>query len=278
MTVAANAHSLQCMEIWQGNHGVENEVKTPGLDLWVYSQPHRGQAEGGDIHYVSLCGGGIITRLLLADVSGHGETVAGIARSLRGIMRQNINRKRQSRLVAALNREFSSFAQDGRFATAVAATYLTNNDTLTVCNAGHPRPLYYNAELARWTLVSVESGQADDLPLGVDNDSAYSQVRVSLGKGDVVVFYTDALTEAADADGRPLGEGGLLRLAASLIPEGAREVGRALLAAVNRHRPQAQPDDDVTLLALYHNAGPRRRPSLLELPAVYAKAFGLWKV
>jgi serine phosphatase RsbU (regulator of sigma subunit) len=265
------------MEIWQGNHGVENEVNTPGLDLWVYSQPHRGQAEGGDIHYVSLCGGGVITRLLLADVSGHGEAVAGIARCLRGIMRQNINRKNQTRLVGALNKEFTALAQEGQFATAVAATYLTNSDSLTVCNAGHPRPLLYRACVDRWSLLSANAGSAEDLPLGVAEHSDYSQVRVALDKGDVVLFYTDALIEAPGDNGRPLGEDGLLRLASGLAPGGARQVGAGLLAALNRRRTM-DANDDVTLLALHHNAGPRRRPSLLQLPAVYAKAFGLWKV
>jgi serine phosphatase RsbU (regulator of sigma subunit) len=269
--------ALQCMEIWQGNHGVENEVCTPGLEVWVYSRPHQGDAQGGDVHYVSLCGGGVITRVLVADVSGHGEAVAEVSRTLRGLMRKNINRKSQSRLVGALNREFTALAQDGRFATAVAATYLTSGDSLAVCNAGHPRPLWYQAARGQWCVLAAE-GAGADLPLGVDEDSAYNQVRVTLGKGDVVLFCTDALTEARDAAGRALGEEGLLRLAAGLAPGSAREVGRELLAAVDRHRGQTTADDDVTLLALYHNAGPCRPPSLRETLGVYAKVLGLKKV
>jgi serine phosphatase RsbU (regulator of sigma subunit) len=244
----------------------------------VYSRPHQGDAHGGDVHYVSLCGGGVITRLLVADVSGHGEAVADISRTLRGLMRKNINRKSQARLVGALNREFTAFAQEGRFATAVAATYLTAGDSLAVCNAGHPRPLWYRAAQGRWSILAAESGAAADLPLGVDKDSGYNQLSVTLGKDDVVLFYTDALTEARDSAGRALGEEGLLRLAASLIPSGARQVGHELLAAVDRHRGEAAADDDVTVLALYHNAGPCRPPSLVESLGVYAKVLGLKKV
>ena len=91
------------------------------------------------MHYVSLCGGGgVITRLILADVSGHGEAVADMAVSLRALMRKNINSKSQTRLVCALNRQFAALAQMSRFATAVVATYLATRKTLTVCNAGHP--------------------------------------------------------------------------------------------------------------------------------------------
>lgn len=278
MNTTIEPHSMQCMEIWQGNRGVENEVRTPGLDIWVYSRPHQGSARGGDVHYVSLCGGGTITRLLLADVSGHGEAVAKVAKSLRDLMRRNINRKSQAKLVGALNREFTAFSGDGRFATAVAATYLTAGDSLAVCNAGHPRPLWYRAAEGRWSVLSAESAAGADLPLGVDADSAYTQMSITPGKGDVVVFYTDALTEARDAGGRLLGEEGLLRLAAGLSPDSAKSVGCGLLAAVEQYRGGESADDDVTLLALYHNAGPRRQPSLLELPAVYAKVFGLMRV
>jgi serine phosphatase RsbU (regulator of sigma subunit) len=277
MSIATEPQALQCMEIWQGNHEIENAVNTPGLEIWVYSRPHQGDANGGDVHYVSLCGGGVITRLLVADVCGHGAAVAEMAKTLRGLMRHNINRKDQAKLVGALNREFTAFAQDGRFATAVAATYLTSGDTLTVCNAGHPRPLWYRADQGRWSVLAAESGAELDLPLGVDESSGYNQVRVTLGKGDVVLFYTDALTEARDAAGRALGEEGLLALAAGLVPQSAAAVGRELLAAVDRHRGGAA-DDDVTVLAVYHNAGRSRPPGLLETLGVYAKVLGLKRV
>src|SRR5271157_5128159 len=85
-------HAMHCMEIWGGNQAVESAVSTPGLDVWVYSRPYQGEARGGDVHYVSLCGGGIVTRIIIADVSGHGESVAGFSGTLRTLMRRNINR------------------------------------------------------------------------------------------------------------------------------------------------------------------------------------------
>src|SRR5689334_4344170 len=82
-------HTMRCMEIWGGNHAADACVATPGLDLWLYSQPYQGAENGGDVHYVSLCGGGRITRFLLADVAGHGAEVAPMARLLRGLLRKN---------------------------------------------------------------------------------------------------------------------------------------------------------------------------------------------
>jgi sigma-B regulation protein RsbU (phosphoserine phosphatase) len=276
---SAVVHRMQCMEIWGGSSATDRDVSTPGLDAWVYSRPYEGAAGGGDVHYVSLCGGGIITRLIVADVSGHGAAVAEMAVSLRTLMRENINRKSQTRLVGALNRQFAALAEMSRFATAVVATYLAHRRRLTVCNAGHPRPLWWHAAGRRWDLLTPEAGArtgaAANLPLGLDDETSYGQVSVALGPDDVVMVYTDALIEAQDGQGKLLGEEGLLEIARGLDGGDPRALGEALLAGVDRHRGGGPADDDVTLLTLHHNAGGPRRLSLGEKLDVYAKVFGL---
>ena len=79
---------LQCMEIWGGIEPVERTVSTPGLDLWVFSQPFQGDEQGGDVYYVTLCGGGLITRIVVADVSGHGSSVAEFSIVVAGVAAQ----------------------------------------------------------------------------------------------------------------------------------------------------------------------------------------------
>jgi hypothetical protein len=87
-------------------------------------------------------------------------------------------------------------------------------------NAGHLRPFWYCAATGEWSVLAQPDGDGDalaDLPLGVDDSISFSEVEVVLGRGDLVLFYTDALTEAADADGRLLGEAGFLELVRSLL-------------------------------------------------------------
>jgi serine phosphatase RsbU (regulator of sigma subunit) len=263
------------MEIRGGSRFVAEAFDTPGLDAWVFSRPFEGAESGGDLHYVSLCGGGLITRLVVADVSGHGAQVAGFSELLRDLMRKNINTKDQTRLVRALNREFGEMAQSRRFATAIVATYLANRRSLTVCNAGHPRPLWYRASAGRWGFLDKSLADPGNLPLGIDDESPYHQFMVRLDAGDSLVFYTDALTEAIDPAGRLLGEEGLIGLVQDLDPGEPRTFGPALLEAVERHRARRPATDDVTLLALAHNAEGRRRRSLGETLDVYAKVFRL---
>lgn len=274
-------HAMQCMEIWGGNQAIERTVSTPGLDIWVYSRPHEEAAAGGDVHYVSLCGGGLTTRLILADVSGHGASVAELAKALRTLMRKNINRKDQTQLVQALNREFAGLAKLSRFATAVVATYLTKGDKLTVCNAGHPRPLWFHKASGDWCFLSHSANPAEgvaNLPLGIEDEMSYTQVEVPLGRGDLILFYTDALTEAEDLNGRPLAEAGLLNLLRRLDTSDASKLPGALVAALDEFRGGKSADDDTTFILLHHNASPARPPGLLQSLDVYAKVLGLKSV
>ncbi|MEX2219366.1 MAG: PP2C family protein-serine/threonine phosphatase [Phycisphaerales bacterium] len=276
----AAPHTMRCLEVWGGNQAVDNGVVMAGLDAWLYSRPYRGHAAGGDIHYVSSCAAGMLTRILVADVSGHGQAVAGAADTLRGLMRRYVNFVDQTELVRSLNVEFSALSQSGGFATAVVASYLTHTDEFTLCNAGHPRPLWYRARSREWAVMSNPGGgpgagpgsraaarpddQLSNVPLGISGPACYDQTRTRLGTGDLVVFYTDSLIEARAPDGRLLGEDGLLSLARTLDPSDPSEFIHALLRRVSAHTgvetgPIAA--DDLTILILRPNGLKPRVPS-----------------
>ena len=257
---------LQCMEIWGGNQATAKSVSLSGLDAWVVSRPHQGGSGGGDIHYVSSCATGRINRLLLADVSGHGEKVAAIALKLRDLMRRFVNRLDQGAFVQSLNRDFASIGRVGRFATAVATTYWSPTGTLEICNAGHPRPLWYRARHRRWELLEQETRPADDrtaghpprrevvnVPLGVVDLTRYEARRVRLEPGDRVLLYTDALTEAQSPEGALLDEEGLLACVRGLPALAPAALIHALLEAVARHRGGAPADDDETVMLFQPN-------------------------
>ena len=273
-------HVLQCMEIFGGNAAIERTVRSSGLDAWIHSQPYKGEEQGGDVHYLSLCGGALVTRMIIADVSGHGGQVAKLSSALRGLMRKHINAKSQTKLVQKLNQEFVEIGQWSRFATAVAVTYLADRDILTLCNAGHPRPIWRRAREGSWSILDRDlsspstEGELSNLPLGMDEDTVYRQFTVKLDQGDIVLFYTDALTESTSPEGKGLGETGLLELATQLDADDPATLGPRLLQAIADYRGGEPADDDVTLLMLHHNSG-RRRMTLGDKVSVYAKVFGL---
>src|SRR5947209_15580603 len=106
---------MQCMEVWGGNQVAESDVVMAGLDAWVYCKPYQDAAGGGDVYYVSACATGRITRLLVADVSGHGDKVAAVGANLRTMMRRYVNYLDQKRFVRSLNKEFTGLTDCGCF-------------------------------------------------------------------------------------------------------------------------------------------------------------------
>jgi len=285
MTSIANAddrHTLQCMDLWSGNRSVENEVSTPGFDIFVYSQPCHGESQGGDVHYVSLCAGGIVTRFILADVSGHGVAVSETSQTLRALMRRFMNSKSQGRLVRDLNREFSRLAEAGRFATAIVGTHVSRRGCLSICNAGHPRPFRFQQASHRWSVIEGELVGASDptnLPLGLDDSTTYRQFEIPIADGDIVVLYTDALIEARDRLGNLLGEQNLLQLVSRVTTtDSVREFGRGILNSLRDVCGSDPDEDDLTILVLKFVAGRRRTSSVVEKLNAYAKMLGLRSV
>ncbi len=258
--LAQNEHKMQCMEVWGGNRAISSGISIPGIDAWIYCQPFRGQPSGGDIHYVSMCSQGQIGRFMLADVAGHGDQVGETAIALRNLMRKSVMRLDQTRIARGLNRQFWRLRTKGAFATAVILTYFAPTDQIICCLAGHPKPLLYRAQTGKWSLLAepkrAESAVIQGLPLGIISKTEYRQFAVTLGQGDLIVAYTDALIEARGEDGEMLGEPGLLALVESMRVGVPSHFGLHLIDAVDRTSQASADsrDDDLTVLVLHHNA------------------------
>lgn len=244
---------MRCMEVWGGNRAADKQLEMPGLRVWVYSRPHGFATGGGDVYYLSSCASGRISRILLADVSGHGEAAAELAVVLRDLMRENVNWVKQTRFVRAMNRQFAALAEQGGFATAVATTFFAPTRSLAICNAGHPVPLLYRRARREWTRVSEAPSRPKtftNTPLGVMDQAEYVQVETKLESGDLALLVSDALTEARDADGRMLGTDGLWRVVSSLNAEDPDELVPQLLQSIDSRCAGSLSEDDATVLLL----------------------------
>jgi len=248
----AESELMQCMEVWGGNQPVDSAVSMAGLDAWVFSKPYGDADGGGDVYYVSSCATGRITRLLVADVAGHGASVGALAAGLRGLMRRHVNQLNQTRFVRLMNQQFTELSQSGIFATAVVTTYFATNNHLSLCNAGHPPPLLYSAATGRWNFLQCprdDGPSPHDLPLGIEDVFDYTEFEVRLRKGDMVLCYTDSLIEARFPSGELLGTEGLLQIVQSIALSDPPKFIPALLAAIiARTGDRGLASDDITAL------------------------------
>lgn len=285
---SAAPQTMQCMEVWGGNEIVDSSVVMSGLDAWVYCKPYQDAAGGGDVYYVSSCATGRITRLLVADVSGHGAAVCSTASDLRSLMRQFVNHIDQKRFVHSMNRQFTALAQNGCFATALVTTFFSPTKELSLCNAGHPPPLLYRAAEREWSYLRERTTQRDapsspgatNFPLGIVDLNEYAQFSVRLNLGDVVLCFTDSLIEARDDRGQLLGEDGLLEVVRTVDVGDPPHFIPSLLGAIEAKAAGNLTGDDVTILLFRPNGlsgGVRLKDRLLAPFRVLSAAAGAWR-
>ena len=245
---------LGCLELRGGNHRASYSTALPGLDVWVFSRPLQPSDKGGDLHYLSVCSKGVVSRVTLADIAGHGEIVSQAATRLRDALRLHSDTWDQSALIRQLNDTFLSGRDHAReYATAFIVSYYGQTGELLFTNAGHPPPLWYKAATQEWTLMqdsTPRSKSITDLPLGLIPGTSYTQTAVDLEMGDLLLLYTDGVSESENEAGDQLGLNRLLNLARRLPATSARDAGKALLAAIERYRGGAPAADDETVIAL----------------------------
>ena len=239
------------MEVWGGNQRANRHLEMPGLEAWIFSEPHQSARGGGDVYYVSSCASGRITRLLLADVSGHGADASKSAIGLRELMRRNVNIIQQKKFVRAMNQQFAASEKDERFATALVCSYFSPTGRLTLCNAGHPDPLFLQRN-GRWVALSQQSDarRTSDFPLGVIDDADYSQIELPLGPGELLLLFSDAFSESVRADGSLLGTAGLLSLVESLDSSQPETLIPQLITAIRNENASNLSDDDATVVVI----------------------------
>jgi sigma-B regulation protein RsbU (phosphoserine phosphatase) len=233
---------FSCAEVLGGIEPTELSVRLPGARGEVWSRPYRGALVGGDVHYLASCGVSQLSKVVVADVSGHGGVVADAARIIHAALVENVNEHDNGRLLSSINRAFLSRDDDVfHFTTMVATIYDSQDRSLVYAYAGHPPLLIGRRSSGRFEPLDYDHG----VPIGIVDDVLYEQQRLLLAKGDVLVYYTDALVEVRGPDGKPLGENGLraiLEDVGSFLPADLKD---AVLDRVG-----SQLDDDATLIIL----------------------------
>ena len=244
-------YRLACLELYGGNQAGAYSVQLPGLAGWVSCRP-LGTA-GGDLYYLSACSKGVIARVALADVAGHGEIVSSAAARLRDALREHVDHWDQSTLIRQLNESFLKGTQDSQFATAFLLSFYRESGELLFTNAGHPQPLWYRAATKEWSLLldsTPYSKHIADLPLGLIAGTSYNQTAVQLEVGDLLLLYTDGISESGDASGEQLGLERLLSISQGLPVGSAVSAGQGLVSAIERFRGSGPRTDDETVVAL----------------------------
>ena len=185
------------------------------------------------------------TVLFVADAMGHGVPAALVMSVVKASLSAAVDGDAQPAAVLdSINRALVNLFGFG-FVTAACGLVDSETRAAELALAGHAPPMWFHAETGEVT-GDGEGG----LPLGLDAGAQYTPVQIELTPGDLLLFYTDGIIEAMDADERQYGTECL----AERVRSGARgELSRLLddvRADLEHHLAGRQPTDDVTLLAV----------------------------
>ncbi len=243
---------LECAETWAGNEGTTSLVELPGLAAWVHSIPAGAEDAGGDVHYVSVCPSCIVSRVALADVSGHGHAVVALSGKLRTLMEKYLTALDATGLMRDLNAAVQTELDGVHYATMVAAGFHGRRGLLVLSNAGHPPPFWHRTTRDEWAWVDEDSERPgiSGTPLGLLPDASYSRTVVKPEPGDLIVLYSDGVSEARDPSGEELGRDRLMEIARDLDCSNAERFGMQFAQAVRLFRGGVAPDDDETIIVL----------------------------
>ncbi len=249
MANSTQVHQMRCSEVWGGIDFIDLDVRTRGLVASIYSAACHG-GRGGDVYYFSVCSSDSLTRVAIADVTGHGEAVSGVSQKLYDLLVQYMNSLDGNEILAALNREANNIGFEAMTTAAIIAFYRADSN-LYCSYAGHPPALIRGREEDHWRSVALagDSGLAN-LPLGVLAETRYDQQSFPLRSGDRLVLYTDGIVEAPNPSGELFGQRRLIDVLQAQRRARPADQKRAVVDALERHTGGSLDHDDVTLVAI----------------------------
>ncbi len=243
----SRVYRLVCSEIWGGIGAVDQDVATRGIAASIYSVAAGGN-RGGDIHYLSYCSYDMITRIAVADVRGHGESVTLVSSWVYDALKAQMNTLAGNQVLSELNGRICERGFEA-MTTAAVLSYDSSRTCLHFCYAGHPPAMLRRGSRGWQRLENPEEQETSNLPLGVLASAAYEQGQVTLTAGDRVVMFTDGLLEAEDPHGEAFGEERLLRLLEREDGASISAIKYAILDGLFEHTRRLPLVDDLTVLA-----------------------------
>ncbi len=183
----------------------------------------------------------------IADVSGHSIGAALTMAAFRSAIRAQMDSEfTTSILVQRINQIlFEDLFQAEQFISMAFLKYMKARQLIQFTNAGHPPPIIWRCGLHKF-----EELYTDDPLLGIEPISIYHEKQVVVSKGDVIVLYTDGLTEVANSKGERFGKKRLFKILEPLMQKKPDEIVGELVERAADYADPAPIKDDITAMVL----------------------------
>lgn len=220
----------------------------PQREGWEFAAVYRAARQvGGDFYdFIQSSHNPDELTLVVADVTGKGVPAALFMASMRAVIRTLRHEERTpAETLALTNQAVIEDTGAALFLSCVVGTLNTQTNQLTLSNAGHEWPLWLKGNQD-----AVETLHVPGVVLGAFHDIEPQEVRVTLHSGDVLIFYTDGVTEARNGAGDFFGDERLLQTAVSGKHDNAQQLAQRIKTAVETFTQNTPQSDDMTLLVV----------------------------
>ena len=215
------------------------------VEFEISGAMHPARVVGGD-YYDFLPRPDGRMRLVIADVSGKGVAAALLMSATAAAVQLETNEPRKlCDVVSHLNKELYALQDDGRFVTVLVGELDPRSGALKYINCGHNPAL-----LLRGDGREVEWLGASCTPVGMTPEMDCSLEEIRLAPGDIMVWYTDGLTEASNRNAKEFGTGRLLESVRLHSGDTAREICEQLWQDAAAFTQRDSLDDDLTLMVV----------------------------
>lgn len=214
-----------------------------GLDIAAVSLP---AAEVGGDYYEYFKASDEGVELAIGDVSGHGVASALLLSGLRSCLYLlQPERLDPADILTRLDGMVRDTTERRTFITLLYSVIDLDACRATVSAAGHPPPLHYR--MAEDRVVEIECASP---PLGTRLGSRYVTSVTDFSPGDILVYYTDGLTETTNHKDNPYGDARLASRLARTSHMDARQIRESILADLWTFKGDAEQHDDITLVVV----------------------------
>jgi phosphoserine phosphatase RsbU/P len=206
---------------------------------------------GGDYYdFIQRDDGRLV--IALGDVSGKGTAAALLMSSLHAaIHAQTGSHDTIVETISAVNKYLAENIPPNRFVTLFYAELDPESGALSFLNAGHNPPLIVHAA------GTVEQLASGGLPLGIRANAEYREGRTHMQLGDVLVIYSDGVTEAASPSGEEFGPTRLYEVVSRNVDASAAGIRDRIESALTKFSQGTPAGDDITLVIVKRQAETR---------------------
>lgn len=184
---------------------------------------------------------------VIADVSGHSIGAALIMAAFRSAIRAQMDSEyTTSILVQRVNQVlFEDLFHAEQFISMSILKYMKSRQLIQFTNAGHPPPIIWRHGMRQFEELST-----DDPLLGIEPMSIYHEKQIVVSKGDVIVLYTDGVTEAMNQNGIRFGKGRLIEVLSTLMDKRPSQIVDGIVESSFSFAKQRPLHDDITAVVL----------------------------